>query len=411
MKIFQVILILSLAHNVYSEKESLNLSKALEYASKQNPYLLSERLNLKVAEGNLVRARTLPNPNLNSQELFKMRSNPYPASNRQDWIQLTQSIPVAGQRSYSIQLARDSLQLVKHQVLEFERNLYFLVSTQFLNTQKSLERLEVIDQNLDSIQTLLKVNTIRLKREAITQAEYMRTENLWEAYSAELQNEKTQFNNQFRELKFLLALEKDFEIDRENFLRLKETVPKYTDLYDYALKNRTDILTATSNVYVARSNLKVQEAFAYPTPEIGFIYNPQNGQEYAGTYITISLPIFDRNQGNILSAKAELEKSLQFKAALEKQIQFELKNSLANLETAIVNYERFEKILQNQKKIVDIIRYSYLKGGTTVIDFLEAQRTWFEAQNNFIDAKYQLLFARIELDYTTGKILEKVYGK
>ncbi len=394
---------------IFPEKEKLNLEKVLQLARRQNPYLLAERLNLRIAEGELVRAKTLPNPVFNSQELFKMRSNPIPASNRQDWVQITQSIPVAGQRAYSIQLAKDSLKLVKNQILEFERNLYFLVSTQYLNTQRSYERLDVINQNLESIKTLLKVNAIRLKSESITKAEYMRTENLWETYSVELQNEQTQLKNQTRELKFLLSLEKDPEIENNPSVNSKEKLPKYEDLFNYALKNRTDILVANSNVYVARSNLKVQEAFAYPTPEIGFIYNPQNGQEYAGTFITIPIPIFDRNQGNIIGAKSELEKSLQFQLALEKQVSFEVKNSLANLETAMINYDRFEKILQNSQKIVEIVRYSYLKGGTTVIDFLDAQRTWFEAQNNFIDAKYQLLLSKLELDYTTGKLLENVY--
>jgi cobalt-zinc-cadmium efflux system outer membrane protein len=79
-----------------------------------------------------------------------------------------------------------------------------------------------------------------------------------------------------------------------------------------------------------------------------------------------------------------------------------------NLNTAKLNYQRYEKIFQSSEKIVEIVRYSYLKGGTTIIDFLDAQRNWFESQINLLDAKFNLYKAYLELDYTTGKILESV---
>lgn len=183
---------------------------------------------------------------------------------------------------------------------------------------------------------------------------------------------------------------------------------KKEELIAYALKHRSDILSADTSVLVARSNVKVQEAFAYPTPEIGFIYNPQNGEQYLGTYATIPIPIFDRNQGAILSAKAELEKANKQREALYRQVEVEVLNSLMNLNTAKLNYQRYEKIFQSSEKIVEIVRYSYLKGGTTIIDFLDAQRNWFESQINLLDAKFNLYKAYLELDYTTGKILESV---
>jgi len=392
------------------ESIELSLTTAFELSLKQNPFLVAERLNVRIAEGEIVRARTLPNPMLNSQELF--RSKPegsiLAARNRQDWLQLTQTIPVAGQRAYSIERAKNNLTLTKNQIQEFERNLLFLVGNQWLDTKLIQERLEVISKTVLSMSELLKINALRLKNQAITKAEYMRTENLQEIYQAEYLNTETRFVNEIRNLKFLLAIEKNILLKENNLFIKNYALEKKEELIAYALKHRSDILSADTSVLVARSDVKVQEAFAYPTPEIGFIYNPQNGQQYLGTYATIPIPIFDRNQGAILSAKAELEKANKQREALYRQVEVEVLNSLMNLNTAKLNYQRYEKIFQSSEKIVEIVRYSYLKGGTTIIDFLDAQRNWFESQINLLDAKFNLYKAYLELDYTTGKILESV---
>ncbi len=392
------------------ESIELSLTTAFELSLKQNPFLVAERLNVRIAEGEIVRARTLPNPMLNSQELF--RSKPegsiLAARNRQDWLQLTQTIPVAGQRAYSIERAKNNLTLTKNQIQEFERNLLFLVGNQWLDTKLIQERLEVISKTVLSMSELLKINALRLKNQAITKAEYMRTENLQEIYQAEYLNTETRFVNEIRNLKFLLAIEKNILLKENNLFIKNDALEKKEELIAYAFKHRSDILSADTSVLVARSNLKVQEAFAYPTPEIGFIYNPQNGEQYLGTYATIPIPIFDRNQGAILSAKAELEKANKQREALYRQVEVEVLNSLMNLNTAKLNYQRYEKIFQSSEKIVEIVRYSYLKGGTTIIDFLDAQRNWFESQINLLDAKFNLYKAYLELDYTTGKILESV---
>lgn len=392
------------------ESIELSLTTAFELSLKQNPFLVAERLNVRIAEGEIVRARTLPNPMLNSQELF--RSKPegsiLAARNRQDWLQLTQTIPVAGQRAYSIERAKNNLTLTKNQIQEFERNLLFLVGNQWLDTKLIQERLEVISKTVLSMSELLKINALRLKNQAITKAEYMRTENLQEIYQAEYLNTETRFLNEIRNLKFLLAIEKNILLKENNLFIKNYALEKKEELIAYALKHRSDILSADTSVLVARSDVKVQEAFAYPTPEIGFIYNPQNGEQYLGTYATIPIPIFDRNQGAILSAKAELEKANKQREALYRQVEVEVLNSLMNLNTAKLNYQRYEKIFQSSEKIVEIVRYSYLKGGTTIIDFLDAQRNWFESQINLLDAKFNLYKAYLELDYTTGKILESV---
>jgi cobalt-zinc-cadmium efflux system outer membrane protein len=220
------------------ESIELSLTTAFELSLKQNPFLVAERLNVRIAEGEIVRARTLPNPMLNSQELF--RSKPegsiLAARNRQDWLQLTQTIPVAGQRAYSIERAKNNLTLTKNQIQEFERNLLFLVGNQWLDTKLIQERLEVISKTVLSMSELLKINALRLKNQAITKAEYMRTENLQEIYQAEYLNTETRFVNEIRNLKFLLAIEKNILLKENNLFIKNYALEKKRRTYSLCFK-------------------------------------------------------------------------------------------------------------------------------------------------------------------------------
>jgi cobalt-zinc-cadmium efflux system outer membrane protein len=68
------------------------------------------------------------------------------------------------------------------------------------------------------------------------------------------------------------------------------------------------------------------------------------------------------------------------------------------------NIENF-KILSNQSQtILESVQYSYLKGGTTIIDFLEAQRSWLDTQQQYYDALQLYRLGYVQLLYTTGLI-------
>jgi cobalt-zinc-cadmium efflux system outer membrane protein len=118
----------------------ITLRDSLELARKNNPFYIAEQYNLAIAKGDVTTAKLLPNPILNNQIIVMQNGfdnynpildpfskNPggsaWLARNRQDWLQITMKIPVAGQRKYSIELAVKKLQLSQQNLAEFERNL------------------------------------------------------------------------------------------------------------------------------------------------------------------------------------------------------------------------------------------------------------------------------------------------
>jgi cobalt-zinc-cadmium efflux system outer membrane protein len=134
------------------------------------------------------------------------------------------------------------------------------------------------------------------------------------------------------------------------------------------------------------------------------IYNPQNKIPYLGVYGTIQIPIFSRNQGEIQKSKllqAQAEQSLQ---TTQQQLKAEITTSFNSYQTQKQNLEKFKLIMKQSEQILSSVKYAYLKGGTTIIDFLEAQRTWFDSQKMYYDELYNYSNSYVQLLYSSGLI-------
>lgn len=399
--------------------QPISLQDSLELARRNNPFYIAEQQNVAIANADVTTSKLLPNPVLNNQELIRQgpaaSALPYlPATskggfwndaNRQDWIQLTQKIPVAGQRKFSIELAVKNLQFSQKNLAEFERNLLYIVANKWTDVWFAAQRLNIIKRTKEYSDDLLKINEIRLRNQVITQSEFLRTQNIVEQYEANLATADLALKNETRNLKFLSGVNADIAINtNDNKIPYDKMEETKETLIKYALNNRADIVANKVHQEVHRVNINLQEANAYPQPEVGFIYNPQNGSPYLGTYVTIPIPVLNRNQGEIQKSHSQLKQIISFQDALEKQLEADVQNAIGEYELSKANYERYKKILETTEKVLNTVRYSYLKGGTTVIDYKDAQRSWFDAQNSFYESIFNLRKSYIQVQYVTGKI-------
>ena len=118
------------------------------------------------------------------------------------------------------------------------------------------------------------------------------------------------------------------------------------------------------------------------------------------------LPVFNRNQGNILKSKSTLSKKQEYLKNVELNLRTEIRNSLAEFKIAKENYDRYKEIFELSEKVLETVRYGYLKGGTTIVDFLEAQRNWLETQSQYYDSFWMYRKSYIQLLYVSSRILE-----
>lgn len=391
-------------------QSTLTLQQALQNAKTNNPFLKREQFNVNILQQDITTAKLRPNPILNNQSLQLMQSNRFPentgwanTANRQIWWQLTKPFQLPQQRANKISYAEENVKLGQKEYAETERNLFYEVAQKWLDVWVARKQLDIIGTAKSNIDSLVNINRLRLKNQVITNTDLARTELLANQYQIQIKSANQTYQNQLSLLKFLIGNSNEVEIDtadQAQFANLTEM----NALLEKALQQRSDIQAIRSSMDVANANIKMQKSNALPIPEIGLIYNPQNRQQYMGVYGTIEIPLFSRNQGEIRKSEVIKQQAEQNLKATETKIQSEILTAYRSYQTQYQNLLNFNQLLKQSEGILSNVKYSYLRGGTTIIDFLEAQRSWLDTQQQYYEILQQYRQSYIDLLYATGSI-------
>ncbi len=412
--ILSLIVALMLSSQIKAQ-EHYSLQKALQTAQENNLFLKTEQLSIDIAEAEIISAKIRPNFVLNNETLQLMKSSEFEPNtswhnpqNREAMWQLSKPFQIAGQRKNKIEMADNNRSYAEKELADIQRQLYFEVAQSWLEVwalQKQLDVLTIAKGNMD---TLVLNNQLRYKNQVITQTELYRTELLSRQYEIQYKSAVQELSNTKKQLGLLMGVQDNISIDTTDDFMTDFPPTSPEDLLSQALSGRSDILAAKQWVEVSDSNIKLQKSLAYPQPEFGLIYNPQNQVPYFGVSFGIELPFTNRNQGEIKKSHIE-KKQAEFQlSAIERQLETEVKTAYESYQLNQQNIRSFETVVEQSQIILDNVKYAYLRGGTTIIDFLEAQRSWLETQQQYYEAVQEFRQSHIQLLFSSGLINQLV---
>jgi len=402
--------ILFMGWSVVQGQSIYTLQQALQAAKSNNPVLKREQYNVAISQADITTAQLRPNPVINNQSLQLVQPSKFPensnwsnAANRQVWWQVTKPFQLPVQRQNKINFAEQNVKLTQKQYAETERTLFRAVAQKWLDVWAAKKQLDILGNAQSNVDSLASINKLRLKNQVITTTDLARTELLADQYALQIKSARQIYENELVNLKFLTGSAEPVQIDTTDHFQF--VIPSDMDaLVQDALQKRTDIQTIRSTMDVADANIKLQKSSALPTPELGVIYNPQNKTQYMGAYGTIAIPLFSRNQGEVRKSEIVKQQAEQDLHATELQIQSEILNAYRTYQTQRQNLQNFSQLLAQSQSILNSVKYSYLRGGTTIIDFLEAQRSWLDTQQQYYDILQQYRQSYIDLLFTSGLI-------
>lgn len=321
------------SYSISAQAQSpLSLRSALRQAKTNNPFLKTAFFNISIAETSIITAKLRPNPIFNNQTLQSINSQNHPPNsdflspyNRQVWYQLTKPIRLPNQVKYKTALAQQNVLLEQKNYADQERSLSFDVANQWLETWFVQTKLELYVQAQKNIDSLVKINELRLKNLVITKTDLVRTKLIAEQYYLQIRSIRQSAQNELKKLRLLLGTNDSISIDvKDEIVPLSAAGISIDSLIHFGQSNRADALVAKSLINVSRTNINYQKAMALPMPELGIIYNPQNTIPYLGFFATIQLPIFSKNQGEIARSQIETSQAEQGFGALQQQINTEI---------------------------------------------------------------------------------------
>ena len=376
----------------------ITIDQAIQEAISKNLDLIAQRLNVGVAETREITARLRPNPVLTvAGQTLNLLGATYSPDTPLGPNQLNIHTDVPMERGHKreerISLAKEQKSLAELGVREAMRQVIFGVQTAFVDIQQSKNNLTLAQENLRSLEGVVTINEARLRSGDLSQLELERSRVAALLYRASVQQAQLQLDQAKTRLQLLMGRKlKTANFDVAGDLRREDIVDAEADIAKKALITRPDYLAGQQSQVRSQADLRLQLANGKVDYSVGAELTRQSAWGKSGNsiglYFSMPLPVFNKNQGEILRARREITLAGAQKDALETSIATEVEQAFRQYSVSRQLLTIVETdMLGKAKSVRDITEYSYRRGEASLVEFLDAQRAFNDASQAYNDAR------------------------
>ena len=377
---------------------TLTLDQAVREAMSNNLDLAAARYGITIAEARQITAELRPNPVLTaSADHLDLLGTGYNAINnggpneyalRTDFV-----LERGGKRAARINLAAADRSVAQLSFQDAMRRLHFEVASAFVDVQTAKENLTLAQDNLRTLNSIVAINSARVATGDLAGVELERSQVAALQYQTEVRQAELRLRQSKTALQLLLgragmALEFDVagSIRRDTGMLLLE------DLRTRAQAQRPDLLAVRQSQARNQADLRLQLAQGKIDYTAGVEYRRQQAANAYGNsiglYFSAPLPVFNRNQGEIVRAQRETEQAAAQIRALSARVENEIAATWQQYTTSRGLLEDIEtNMLAKAKSVRERTDCSYRRGEASFIEFLDAQRSFNEVMQSYNDAR------------------------
>lgn len=388
----------------------LSIRKADSIFLAQNYYLLAASMDIEAQRAQIIQAKIYPNP------IFTADVNAYDPANNQAFhigktgqksFQLEQLIILGGKRRSEIELAKTNAgiaelefqQLVRELKFRLHSDLYTIGQQDFL-LRKYTKQLNLLDTLLKSYEMQANKGNIALKEVVRLRGAYIQLNNdraeLFQAYI------QTQTDLQILLQSSSIILPDPQDENPEHYL----TITSLNDIQSAALENLPELLVIKQNKILAEQYLKYQKRAAVPDINLFASYDQRGGafnnQVNAG--ISIPLPLWNRNQGNIKTSQYRLQEAEYSLKAKENEIISRINNQYAYYIQTVSEYKKSNELYNDDfEKTVQGMSTNFQKRNVSIIEFVDFFESYNDVLAELMRIKTQLVISAEQINLLTGK--------
>jgi cobalt-zinc-cadmium efflux system outer membrane protein len=328
----------------------------------------------------------------------------YLYNNTEADIGLSYLIERGHKRQARYQAAKDVTAQTRSLVADNERGLTYQVSSLFINVQLAESTLDLAQQDLQSFQKTVDISEFQFKSGGISEDDYLKIELQMLQFESDLESAQLAREQGLSDLRQLLGYEMvsaDYDVASAfEYLPLKANID---DLQMKAIQNRPDLRAASQGVTAANSGYVLAEANGKQDVTVSGNYSHVNAINAATFNVSMPLAIFDRNQGEIARTRSVITQMQEQQAFTNGQVLTDVKDAFEGLKSndkMVMMYQG--KYREIAKKDRDIADYAYHRGGLTLLDFLDAERTYRSEELGYRQTLASYLLALEELREAVG---------
>ena len=364
----------------------LTYRQYMERVAEGNLEYASEKLNVPAAKAEVTAAKVFNDPNL-SVSYFNNENNSLQMGEGVE-VELSKTFSF-GKRGANISLARSESELTEALLADYFRNLRADATIAYMEALKQHELYKVKENAYENIRTLAESDSIRFSLGQIREVDATQSRVEAGVLRNELLQAGAELKNAFSNLNFLTGtFSTDTLFHPEAELRTEPRDFILADLITAASEGRTDL---DLSIAVSR-NARVYNEEAPAPPFTGVT---------AG--IAVPLKFSNFNKGTVRAARyREQQAEAQYKQALL-QVQTEVMQAYRNYQSFAEQVYHYEDgLLRQAREVMDGKIYSYNRGEVSLLEVLDAQRTYDEVQAQYIETLFNYSSALVELERSAG---------
>jgi cobalt-zinc-cadmium efflux system outer membrane protein len=380
-----------------------------------NPELQAGQLNISESRAEEITAYLRPNPQF-TVSTDGTQITPYQGV----WQPLTGTLGVFGlsylherghERELRLQSAQEGTAIATSGQADLERTLLFGLRSAFVDTLQNKADLQFAKDELAYWDHVLSISRDQYQAGAIASIDLDRLELQRVQFESDVQT--AEVNLRTAKIQLLMLLNSRTPVDQFDVTGKFDFTSQLQPLNEFqqlALNNRPDLKAAMQTIGQARTNHKLAVANGSTDPILSAWYtkNASFNNPFAhntiGASVDFPLRIFDRNQGEKLRTQLDMERSERLLEATQAQVFSDVDSAYAQVNSNLMLLRPYKaKYLQQATRVRDTIRFSYERGGASLLDFLNAESDYRSVQLSYLNLIGSYLTAAAQLNMAVGR--------
>jgi cobalt-zinc-cadmium efflux system outer membrane protein len=390
--------------------QTISLDQAIQLALEHNHNLLAARTTIQQSQAEEITANLRPDPVLLGDSDFLPVFQPSNFSadyldNTAQWdLGVSYLFERGKKRQHRLQAAKDVTAETSSLVADNERTLTFNVASQFIAVELAESTLELANQDLKSFQNTVDITEARYKAGDIGEDDLLKIRLQLLQFQMDVSQAQLARAQGLSDLRQLLGYESvspDYDIAGAfDYQPLKGALE---DFQAKALQDRPDLRAAQLGVTAANSQHELQKAIGKRdfTGQINYTHLAYLND--VSLFGQIQLPIFDRNQGEIARSGYAITQAQEQEKYASGQVLTDVRDAYESVHSndQIVTLYRSGYLDQAQQSR-DITDYAYRHGAASLLDFLDAERSYRATQLGYRQALASYLLSLEQLREAVG---------
>jgi outer membrane protein, heavy metal efflux system len=388
----------------------ITMDQAIQMALQHNHNLKAARTTIQQDQALEITANLRPNPvlTLDAQFLPIFQPSEFTSEYIDETAQFDAGLSYlferGKKRQHRLQAAQDVTAQATSLVTDNERTLTFNVASQFVSVQLAESTLDLALQDMKSFQNTVDISQARYNAGDISEGDFLKIKLQMLQFQqdvAQAQLSKVQALVGLRQFLGYQTVPEDFDVSSDfDYLPVQM---KLEDLQSKALQNRPDFRAAQQGVIAAKSQYELAKANGKVDVTGTADYDHVSSTNTASFFGSFQIPIFNRNQGEIARTNYVINQAQEQELAASDQVMSDVLTAYEGVrENDLVVTQYRGGYLDAAQQSRDITEYSYKRGAASLLDYLDAERSYRAIQLNYRQSLAAYLTAVEQLREAVG---------